>query len=278
MATSCCHRPGFGYPCPRRPVSVTADRRLKSHRACGGSALRAGPPLHARASARRLVIDIRRFDIRHSQIRHSTCWSASLALAARRPQPRGPAGRQKGPPLIVWWLECRRLVDRWLFLRVVSLTRFLGPFFRCHPWHPAASMRCRPWHRSGSFSSATFCRYILSRNAPVEIPPAGRAFTCRQSPFAGGSSWQRLIALPIAHACPKHRVRFRRDGYARTAINVVCRGGVIRLGLFSGRTGALSDRLLMIPNDRQLYSPHGWLSGLSTIVPWATLGVEIVVG
>lgn len=42
-------------------------------------------------------------------------------------------------------------------------------------------------------------RSLLSDSA------GGETFTCRLRPFAGGSSWQRLSTLPLAHADPRHR-------------------------------------------------------------------------
>ncbi len=71
---------------------------------------------------------------------------------------------------------------------------------------PAASKRCPPWHGIGSFHCAAPFPYILSRNAHSNSA-GGDAFTCRLSPFAGGSSWQCLIAPPITDADPKHRLR-----------------------------------------------------------------------
>jgi hypothetical protein len=66
------------------------------------------------------------------------------------------------------------------------------------------------------------CRHALPVHLSRKLfsdSAGGETFTCRLSPFAGGSSWQRLIALPIAHADPKHRERSaateRGDGSRR---------------------------------------------------------------
>jgi hypothetical protein len=63
-------------------------------------------------------------------------------------------------------------------------------------------------------SMARYWVFLLLHVLPVHLSrklfsdsAGGETFTCRLRPFAGGSSWQRLIALPIAHADPKHRER-----------------------------------------------------------------------
>ena len=86
--------------------------------------------------------------------------------------------------------------------RVLSLIRFLGPFMPVPSMAPAASMPCRPWHGTGAFPSFTSYRYILSRNVSSDSA-GGKAFTCRQRLRAGGSSWRRVVALPISRAYPK---------------------------------------------------------------------------
>jgi hypothetical protein len=136
----------------------------------------------------------------------------------------GPAGRQKGPPLIARCLEFRRPVRPSLPIFAVPAPSLPWPFLPVPSLAPAASMPCRPWHGIGSFSSATFCPYILSRNVSSDSA-GGETSTCRQRPFAGGSSWQRSSSLPGRSRVPKVPGAFRRDGNGRVARNAFCRGG-----------------------------------------------------
>ena len=118
----------------------------------------------------------------------------------------GPAGRQKGPPLIARWLEFRRPVHPSLPVFAIPAPSLPWPFL-AGAIHGTRGIKTVP---SMAPSWVFLCRHALpvhlSRNLYAGSA-GGEAFTCRLRPFAGGSSWQRLIALPIAHADPKRRER-----------------------------------------------------------------------
>jgi hypothetical protein len=78
-------------------------------------------------------------------------------------------------------------------------------------------------------SLARYWVFLLLHVLPVHLSrrlfsdsAGGETFTGRLSPFAGGSRWQRLIALPIAHADAKHRERSAAKAtYGRLATSIV---------------------------------------------------------
>ena len=237
---------------PPRPVSVTADRRLASH---APAAARLSAPDHRSTQGPALVkrlACVGRGSSNHRQSSpqlHRNRFLGPCLLVGRS---RGAlrAGRKGRRSSFGDWSFAALLIVGSSFESSRSLAS-LALSDRCHPWHPR--------HQSGAVHG-TVVGLSLFDGLPVHrVAQCPVRFRRRGGLHLPAKSVRRRLKwatsyphCQIAFACPQHRLGSAATATCGSAVSVVCRGGVIRLGLFSGRTGALSDRLLMIPNDRQL--------------------------
>jgi hypothetical protein len=150
------------------------DPAIRVNRACGGSARlrRSTAPRKGRRWSNgwhRLGVLPRTTGCKLPNHRYRFLGPCCSSAAAA-----GPAGRQKGPPLIARWLKFRRLVSPSL-LRLSLSGSFASMALpdRCHPWHPRHQCRAVLGTVVGLSLAATLFGSAC-RAMSCEIPPAGR--------------------------------------------------------------------------------------------------------